>query len=113
MNYLKNNVQLIGNLGMDPEVKTLNSGRKVTNFKLATNDSYKTADGDYVQKTQWHKVVAWGKLAETMAKHLKKGKEIAISGKLVHRSFETDKGETRYVTEIVANGMVFLGKKEI
>ena len=111
MSNLRNSVKLIGHLGIDPELKTLSSGKKLTNVRLATNDSYKNSEGQYVQNTQWHTIVAWGKLAEIMAKHFQKGKEVAVEGKLVHRSFEDKDGQTKYVTEIVASQVMMLGKK--
>jgi len=110
MRNLRNKVQLIGNLGMDPEVKNLNNGKKVVNFSLATSDFYKDSDGNRMQDTQWHNIVVWGKLAQIAETYLKKGKDVAIEGKLVHRSYESKSGEKRYITEIVANEMVMLNK---
>jgi single-strand DNA-binding protein len=110
MNALKNKVQLIGHVGNDPEIKTLDGGRKVANLTIATNDSYKNEKGEKVEQTEWHKVVAWGKTAEIIEKFVTKGKEIAIEGKLTHRSYEDKNGEKRYVTEVVANELLMLGK---
>ncbi|WP_103864801.1 single-stranded DNA-binding protein [Aquimarina sp. I32.4] len=111
MSTLKNKVQLIGNVGNAPEIKTLESGKKVTNFSMATNESYKNSDGEKVQNTQWHNIVAWGKIAEIIEKYVGKGKEVAIEGKLTSRNYETEAGEKRYVTEVVANEILLLGIK--
>jgi len=109
MASLRNSVQLIGRLGKDPEVKTFNT-RKKASFTIATSDSYKNQKGEKVEETQWHNLVIWGKLADVAGQYLKKGSEIAIEGKLVHREFET-KGEKKYFTEIVVNDMVMLRGK--
>jgi single-strand DNA-binding protein len=110
MNAMKNRVQLIGHVGNDPEIKTFEGGKKVVNLTIATNDSYKNDKGEKVEQTDWHKVVAWGKTAEVIEKYVTKGKEIAIDGKLTHRSYEDKNGEKRYVTEVVANEVMLLGK---
>ncbi len=110
MNALRNKVQLIGNLGNDPEIINLESGKKLAKMTIATNDSYKNDSGEKVTDTQWHQVIAWGKTAEIIEKYLTKGKEVAIEGKLTHRSYEDKAGEKRYVTEIVANDLLMLGK---
>jgi len=110
MKSLRNSVQLIGRLGKDPEVKTFGEKMKAS-FSLATSDSYKNQKGEKVQDTQWHNVVIWGKLAGVAEKYLKKGNEVAVEGKLVHRSFETTEGEKRYITEINVNDLVMLGGK--
>ncbi|MEW5676658.1 single-stranded DNA-binding protein [Flavobacterium enshiense] len=107
---MKNKVQLIGNVGQDPEVKTVNGDRKVANFTLATNDFFYNDKGDKVEQTEWHKVTAWGKTAEIIEKYVEKGKEIAVEGKLTHRSYEDKEGVKRYVTEVVANEVLLLGK---
>ncbi|MEM9858771.1 MAG: single-stranded DNA-binding protein [Bacteroidota bacterium] len=111
MRNLRNSVQLIGRLGKDPEAKTLTSGKSMTTFSLATTDSYKNADGEKVEDTQWHNVVAWGRKAEIASEYLKKGQEVAIEGKLVHRNYETNSGEKKYITEINVNELVLMGKK--
>lgn len=110
MNALKNRVQLIGHVGQDPEIKNLDGGKKVANFTIATNDSYKNEKGEKVEQTEWHKVVAWGKTAEIIEKYVVKGKEIAIEGKLTHKSYEDKNGEKRYITEVLANDVLLLGK---
>ena len=93
MNTLRNKVQLIGNLGNDPEIINLESGKLLAKISIATNENYKNAKGEKVTDTQWHNVVAWGKTAEIIEKYVTKGKEIAIEGKLTHRSYETKEGE--------------------
>jgi single-strand DNA-binding protein len=108
MNALRNRVQLIGNLGQDPEVKTLESGKKVAHFTIATNDNFKNADGQKIEETTWHNIVAWNGLAETSSKFLKKGKQVAVEGRLVYRSYEDKKGVTKYITEVVLSEMLLL-----
>ncbi|MGX1931374.1 single-stranded DNA-binding protein [Flagellimonas sp. 2504JD4-2] len=110
MNSLRNRVQLIGNLGNDPEMVSLDSGNKLAKFSIATNETYKNAQGEKVTDTQWHNVVAWGKVAEIAENYLVKGKEVAIEGKLVSRSYENKEGEKRYITEIKCNELLLLGK---
>lgn len=112
MNSLKNKVQLIGNLGATPEIINLESGKKLAKFTLATNESYKTAKGETIKETQWHNMVAWGKTAELVEKYLTKGNEIAIEGKLTSRSYEDKAGVKKYVTEVVVNELLMLGKKD-
>ena len=111
MNTLRNKVQLIGNLGNDPEIINLESGKMLAKFSIATNDSYKNAQGEKITDTQWHNVIAWGKTAEIVEKYVTKGKEIAIEGKLTSRSYETKEGEKRYTTEVVCNELLMLGNK--
>lgn len=111
MSTLRNKVQLIGNVGNDPETKNLENGKTFARFSLATNEHYKNAKGERQTDTQWHNIVAWGKTAEIIDKFVAKGKEIAIEGKLVSRSFENKEGEKRYVTEVVANEVLLLGSK--
>jgi len=110
MNALRNKVQLIGNLGQDPEIVNLDNGGKLAKFSVATNEIYKNSKGEKVTDTQWHNVVAWGKTAEIVENYLTKGNEVAVEGKLVHRSYENKEGEKRYVTEIKCNELVMLGK---
>ncbi|MCZ2845609.1 MAG: single-stranded DNA-binding protein [Candidatus Bathyarchaeota archaeon] len=109
MSTIRNKVQLIGNVGNTPEIRNLESGKKVASFSLATNQFYKNSKGEKVQDTQWHTIVAWGKTAEIVEKYTTKGKEIAIEGKLTSRSYETSEGDKKYVTEIVANEILLLG----
>ncbi|WP_127022548.1 single-stranded DNA-binding protein [Flagellimonas beolgyonensis] len=110
MNSLKNKVQLIGNLGNDPEMVTMENGSKLAKFSLATNETYKNAEGEKVTDTQWHNIVAWGKIAEIAENFLAKGKEVVIEGKLMSRSYETKEGEKRYITEVKCNELLMLGK---
>ena len=110
MNAMKNKVQLIGHVGQDPEVKDLEGGKKVANLTLATNDYYINDKGEKVENTEWHKVAAWGKIAEIIEKYVVNGKEIVVEGKLTHRSYEDKDGTKRYVTEVVANDILLLGK---
>ena len=111
MNTLRNKVQLIGNLGNDPEIVNLESGKLLAKFSIATNESYKNAQGEKVTDTQWHNVVAWGKTAEIVEKYVTKGKEIAIEGKLTSRSYDDKEGNKRYITEVVCNELLMLGNK--
>ncbi len=111
MNALKNKVQLIGNLGQDPEVVNLDSGSKLAKFSIATNETYRNTKGEKVTDTQWHNVVVWGKLAEVVEKFLNKGSEVAVEGKLIHRSYETKEGEKRFISEIKCNELLMLGKQ--
>jgi single-strand DNA-binding protein len=111
MNALKNKVQLIGNLGQDPEVVNLDSGNKLAKFSIATNETYRNSKGEKVTDTQWHNIVVWGKLAEVVEKFLIKGSEVAVEGKLIHRSYETKEGEKRFVSEIKCNELLMLGKQ--
>ncbi len=111
MKDLRNRVQLIGNLGMDPEVKSFDGGRKLAKFSVATSQSYTSSKGERVKDTQWHNIIAWGKLAENAEKYLKKGSEVALEGKLVYRSYENKEGQIKYITEIVLNEFKMLSKK--
>ncbi|MGB6152680.1 MAG: single-stranded DNA-binding protein, partial [Pricia sp.] len=111
MSTLRNKVQLIGNVGNAPEMTVLESGKKVIRFSLATNENYKNANGEKVQRTDWHNLVAWGKTAEIIDRYAGKGKQIAVEGKLTSRSYETKEGEKRYITEVVINELVLLGSK--
>jgi single-strand DNA-binding protein len=108
MNSLKNRVTLIGNLGQDPETKTTESGKKVTNFTIATDDGYKNSDGQKVSETTWHNIVAWNGLADIAGKYLKKGRQVAVEGRIVYRTYEDKKGATKYITEIVLNDLILL-----
>jgi single-strand DNA-binding protein len=101
-----NKVIIVGNLGSDPESREA-GGSTVCNFRVATNDSYKDSTGTYVDKTEWHSVVAWGKLAEICGTYLKKGSQVCIEGSLQTRSYEKD-GVTKYTTEIKAREMTML-----
>lgn len=110
MNALRNKVQLIGNLGNNPEIIQLESGRKLAKFSMATNEVYKNSRGEKVTDTQWHNIVTWGKTAEIVENYLTQGKEIILEGKLTSRSYETQTGEKRYVTEVVAQEIIIISK---
>lgn len=111
MKNLTNNVQLIGNLGNAPEMKEFDSGKKMVNFSLATTDSYMNQQGQKVNDTQWHKLVAWGKTAEYINNYVDKGNRVAVSGKLVHRSYTDKDSQVRYITEIIINEILMLTPK--
>lgn len=110
MNAMKNRVQLIGHVGNEPEIKTFDGGKKLANLTIATHDTYRNDKGDKVEQTEWHKVTAWGKTAEIIEKYVTKGKEVAIEGKLTHRSYEDKNGEKRYITEVIVNEILLMGK---
>jgi len=109
MKNLNNKVQLIGNLGMDPEVKNFDDDKKLAKISLATTETYRNANDEKIEETQWHNLIAWGKTAEIMEKHLKKGNRIAIEGKLINRSYEDKNGIKRYVTEVLVGDLLMLG----
>lgn len=111
MTTLRNSVRLIGRLGNDPEMKNFGNDRSMARFSLATNDYYRNGDGKQTQETQWHNIVAWGKTAEIAEKILTKGKEAAIQGKLINRTWEDKDGNKRFITEIVANEIMVFGKE--
>jgi single-strand DNA-binding protein len=109
MYAIKNKVQLIGNLGQLPDIRTTETGKKLARFSIATNDTYRNSRGERVRETLWHTVIAWGKLAEIAEKYLTKGREVAVAGKLVHRDYIDKNGIKRFITEIVLNELVMLG----
>ena len=111
MNTLRNKVQLIGNLGMNPEVKEIRNGRKMAKFSLATNASYKNSVGEKITDTQWHNIVVWGQAAVVAEKFLQKGSEVALQGKIVSRSYQDKEGHKRYITEIEVKDLLLLSKK--
>lgn len=112
MNNLRNSVRLIGNLGMNPEVKEIGNDKKLAKFSLATREVYKNEDGEKVTETQWHNLIAWGSQAKIAEKYLKKGNEIAIEGKLTSRNYTDKDGVKRYVTEIVVTEILMIGSKK-
>jgi single-strand DNA-binding protein len=97
-------------LGNDPEIITLENGKKLAKFSLATNEYYKDADGQKQTKTEWHNLIAWNKTAEIIEKYVSKGKEIAIEGKLTNRSWDDKEGNKRYITEVIVNEVVMFSK---
>lgn len=112
MNNLRNNVQLIGNIGLAPEIISLESGKKLAKFNLATKEFFKNSEGEKVTDTQWHSLVAWGRNAELIEKYLKKGQKITVEGKLVTRSYETKEGEKRTKTEVHIQKFLMLMKSK-
>lgn len=108
-----NKVILIGNLGKDPELRYTNSGVAVATFSLATNESWKDQDGNVQERTQWHNIVAWSRLAEICGEYLKKGSKIYLEGRLQHRNYDDKNGVKRYVTEVVLNDLVMLDSKGV
>ena len=114
MYALKNKVQLIGHVGNQPDVRTTESGKKWARFSVATSEVYRNAKGEKVTETQWHMLVAWGKVAEIAEKYLNKGKQIAIEGKLINRSYADKEGNKKYITEVQVNEvLLFGGEKSI
>lgn len=112
MSTLRNKVQLIGNVGQEPVITMLESGKKVVRLSLATNESYKNSNGEKLTDTNWHTLVAWGKTADIIEKYVTKGKEIAIEGKLNSRSYEDKDGNKRHVTEVVISEILLLGNNK-
>ncbi len=111
MYALKNKVQLIGNLGNAPEIKTTEGGKKLARFSMATNESYRNTKGEKITDTQWHTLVAWGKVADIAEKFLVKGSEVAIEGKLINRNFTDKEGNKKYITEVQVAEVLLLGGK--
>jgi single-strand DNA-binding protein len=111
MNRLKNKVQLIGNLGNAPEMRNMENGKKMARFSVATNESYQNAKGEKVTETQWHRLIAWGKVAEIAEKYLAKGTEVAIEGKLVNGNYLDKEGNKKYFTEVEVHELLMLGGK--
>ena len=111
MSTIKNHVQLIGNVGQEPIVTNLENGKKVARLSLATNENYKNGNGEKQTDTNWHTVVAWGKVADIIETFVDKGKEIGVVGKLKTRTYTMDDGNQRYVTEVVADEILLMGSK--
>ena len=109
MNTLINKVQLIGHLGTDVEIKKFDSGNVKASFRMATTEVYKDAQGNKKEDTQWHNIIAWGKLAEILEKYTSKGSELMIEGKIVYRNYETKESEKRYITEIEVRDLRLMG----
>lgn len=107
-----NQVTLVGRLGKDPELKYTQGGDAVANFSVATDETWKDKSGEKQQRTEWHNIVAWKKLAEICGQYLRKGSQVLIQGRLQTRKWEDKDGNTRYTTEIVASNLVMLGKKD-
>jgi single-strand DNA-binding protein len=105
-----NKVILVGNLGADPEVRYSSTGTAVTNFRLATSENWTNKEGGKETRTDWHRVVAFGKLGEICAEYMRKGKQVYIEGKLRTRSWDDKEGNKRWITEVVASNVVLLGQ---
>ena len=110
MYALKNKVQLIGHLGQNPEIKSTDKGKKFAKFTVATNEFYKNANGEKVKETQWHNLIAWGKVADIVEKYLVKGTEVAIEGKLTSRDYTDKSGNKKHFTEIQVAELLMLGR---
>jgi len=110
MNSFKNNVQLIGHVGQEPEIITTESGKKLAKLSLATNDSFTNNQGEKITNTDWHNIIAWNGIANIIEQYVAKGKEIGIQGKLTTRSWEDKEGVKRYTTEVVCNEILLLSK---
>lgn len=108
---MRNSVTLMGNLGRDPEFTKYENGNMMARFSLATSESYKNQKGEPVDKTEWHRCVAWGKTAELVNKLLNKGKKVAVRGQIRYRSYEDKEGNTRYTTDIVVNEFELMAAK--
>lgn len=111
MNSLKNKVQLIGHVGNQPEVTKFESDKKIAKFSIATNETYKNAQGEKITETQWHNCVAWNHTAEIIEKYVEKGKEVALEGKLTTRNYTDSDGTKKYITEVVIHEIILLGSK--
>lgn len=111
MNTLKNKVNLIGRIGAKPIAQVFESGAKKIRLSVATNERYKDKKGDWVDNTQWHTVIAWGKLCDRVEKVLDKGSEVVIEGRIVNRTYETKEGEKRFSTEIELSEFVLLSSR--
>ena len=104
-----NKVILVGNLGADPEVKYTPSGKSVANFRIATSEQWTNKDGEKEERTEWHRIVAWGRLGEICGEYLHKGKQVYVEGRLQTKTWEDRDGNKRYTTEIIAQAMQMLG----
>ena len=111
MHAFKNRVQLIGNLGSKPDIKKTENGKKLAQFSVATSENFRNSKGEAIKETQWHRAVAWGKVAEVAEKFLDKGKAVAIEGKLVSRSYNDKEGNKKYISEVQVNEILLLGGK--
>ena len=111
MYALKNKVQLIGHLGCRPEIQEMENGKKLARFSIATTETYVNAKGEKVKEILWHRVVAFGKVAEVACKYLDKGREVALEGKLINRSYNDKDGLRKFVTEVQANELLMFGTR--
>jgi single-strand DNA-binding protein len=113
MNNIRNRVQLIGRLGGDPDIKSFENNRKMARLNIATSEVYQNAKGERVEATEWHNVVAWGKLAERAEEYFLKGQEVLVEGKLTHRQYTDKEGTKRYITEVEAVDLILMGAKKV
>jgi single-strand DNA-binding protein len=113
MKTLRNKVNLIGNLGSKPEYKVLDGGQKLAKVSIATNETYKNAKGERITETQWHNVVAWGKVAEILEKYTEVGSKVAVEGKLVNKQYTDKTGTKRYITEVQISELLLLSGKNV
>ena len=111
MQQMQNRVTLVGNLGTDVQITSLSTGKKVAHATMATNEYYRNKEGERVSTTQWHRIVGWGPKAESMEKYLAKGAFVIIYGRLTHRSYEDNDGNTKYISEVLVNSFEALQKK--
>ena len=111
MNSLKNSVRLVGNLGMDPEIKSFDNNKKLAKVSLATNESYKNDKGEKIVETQWHNLVLWGSQAKLAEDYLKKGDEVVVEGRLANRNYVDKDGNKRYFCEVVVNEFLKMGSR--
>ena len=107
-----NKAIIVGRLGSDPEVKTISSGQTVCRLSVATSENWTDRDGQKQERTEWHRVVIWGRMAEVCGQHLAKGRQVYLEGRLQTRSWEDQQGQKKYTTEIVANTVQFLGSND-
>jgi single-strand DNA-binding protein len=105
-----NKVILVGNLGQDPETRHTNGGNSVTQLRLATTEKYKDRDGNMQERTEWHTVIVWGKQGEACGKHLTKGRQVYVEGRLTTRKWQDKEGKDRYTTEVIGDNVRFLGQ---
>ncbi len=109
MSALRNRVQLIGRLGQDPEIRTLEGGKRVARFSMATNENYRNAEGARIEETTWHSIVAWNGLADLSSRFLAKGREVCLEGRIAYRTYTDKNGVQKNTTEIIATDLVLLG----
>ena len=110
-NSIKNKIQLMGNLGKDPDIKSIGNDKKVATFSLATNETYYNAQGEKITETIWHNIVAWGKLAEVSEKYLNKGTEILLEGRLINRTYADKNGNKKFTSEVQVSELLMIGKR--
>jgi single-strand DNA-binding protein len=107
-----NKVIIVGRLGSDPEIKTVSSGQSVCRLSVATSENWTDREGQKQERTEWHRVVVWGKMAEICGQHLSKGRQVYLEGRIQTRSWEDQQGQKKYTSEIIANTVQFLGSND-